>query len=410
MLAEIISIGEELLSGDKEIIDTNSIFITKALRAIGVGVTYKTTVGDHIQRITDVVRAALARADVIITSGGLGPTVDDMTRQGIADAVGVPLVFDDMLMEGIAEKFRKFGVRMSDNNRLQAYLPQGAAALDNAVGTAPGFVTEVTLDGVSKAIYSVPGVPREMRYLVERHIIPHIRHKFGITGIIRTRVLRTAGIGESMLDEQIGDLEKSENPQVGLAAHTGQVDIRIYARAETDEEVNALIATMEAEMRRRIGQYIFGVENDPLRLAFLSLLSEQGLKLAVGEHGTFDRFRALIGDQPEDGATITYESDLAPLVADQGLKSLKDTATATAEALRLKHSADLSVVLITRDSETAIGLSNGDEQRGRGYAYGNANDDNSPTQTAEWAAQWGLSMAWWLAKSTAMKRAGQGGS
>src|SRR5260221_542601 len=138
--AEIISIGEELLSGDPDLVDTNSIFITKLLRERGMNVIYKTTVGDNLARIAEIFRLALARVDVIIATGGLGPTVDDMTRQGIADALNLPLEFRQDLLNGIAEKFQRFGVRMTDNNRVQAQVPWGAVALDNPVGTAPGFV------------------------------------------------------------------------------------------------------------------------------------------------------------------------------------------------------------------------------------------------------------------------------
>src|SRR5450631_2408606 len=153
--AEIVSIGEELLSGDSEIVDTNSIYITKMLRSIGMGVHYKTTVGDHLERITDVIKLALSRADVVITSGGLGPTVDDMTRQGIANAVGRPLEFRQKLLDDLVRKFASFSNRMSDNNRTQAYLPQGATEIPNPVGTAPGFIVEYE----GKVILSVPGVP-----------------------------------------------------------------------------------------------------------------------------------------------------------------------------------------------------------------------------------------------------------
>src|SRR5215831_20505738 len=140
--AEIISIGEELLSGDPDLVDTNSIYITKLLRERGLNVMYKSTVGDNLARIAEVFRFALARVDVIVATGGLGPTVDDMTRQGIADAINVPLEFRQDLMDGIAEKFSRFGVRMTENNRVQAHIPQGAIALDNQVGTAPAFAVE----------------------------------------------------------------------------------------------------------------------------------------------------------------------------------------------------------------------------------------------------------------------------
>src|SRR5260370_42211826 len=263
--AEIISIGEELLSGDKDILDTNSVYITKLLRSTGLRVIYKTTVGDDEQRITEVIKRALERVDVVITTGGLGPTVDDMTRQGVANAVGQKLEFRPELLEDIAGKFAKFGSRMSENNRTQAYMPEKAITIHNPVGTAPSFIVEHE----GKVIISLPGVPREMKYLMEHAVMPYLKDKYGAKGIIKNRVLRTAGIGESLVDEKVGDLEKLTNPTVGLAAHAGQTDIRIAATGATEAEADALIAEVEAEVRKRLGDFIYGVEDEPLEGAFV---------------------------------------------------------------------------------------------------------------------------------------------
>ena len=160
--AEIIAIGTELLLG--EITDTNSVFMARQLRNIGVNVYFMTTVGDNRGRIADSIEAALSRAGIVITCGGLGPTVDDVTRQAIADATDRPLEFHQSLFDTIAERFRGFGVRMTDNNRQQAYLPQDAILIENPVGTAPSFIVESD----AGIIISLPGVPREMKYLLIR--------------------------------------------------------------------------------------------------------------------------------------------------------------------------------------------------------------------------------------------------
>jgi nicotinamide-nucleotide amidase len=393
MYAEIVSIGEELLSGDSDIVDTNSIYITKALRDIGVRVLYKTTVGDDEQRITDVIRLALSRADVIITTGGLGPTVDDMTRQGIANAVGRKLEFRQALLDGIAEKFVRFGTRMSENNKLQAMMPEGALAIENPVGTAPSFIVEDN----GRVIISVPGVPREMKYLMEHTVIPYLREKVGAQGIIKTRVLRTAGIGESLVDEKVGDLEKLSNPVVGLAAHAGQTDIRITARAATEAEADALLAQTEADIRQRIGSFIYGVDKEPLEAAFVAALRQANLRVAIVEAGTGGLLRKRIESQPGGSALIVsaelFESpdslrSVTPGVDSSDYKGLAEQVTAASLA---KPGAGLAIAVISDERGTVISVTNGTESRSRTYAYGGA-DVGGP----EWASGWGMSMSWHL--------------
>ena len=223
MNAEIVSIGTELLLG--EIIDTNSTHIARTLRDIGVNIFYMTSVGDNEQRITDTLKRGLSRSDLIITTGGLGPTVDDVTRQAVAAATNRGLEFHQSLLDQIAERFARFGSRMSENNRQQAYLPENAILIENPVGTAPCYIVESD-KGI---IISLPGVPREMKFLLSETVIPYLQNKMGDAKIIKALVLKTAGIGESHLDEKIADLMTSANPTVGLAAHIGQTDIRHYS-------------------------------------------------------------------------------------------------------------------------------------------------------------------------------------
>ncbi len=393
MYVEIVSIGEELLSGDSDIVDTNSVFITKALRDIGLRVLYKTTVGDNEQRIIDVLKLALSRADVIITTGGLGPTVDDMTRQGVAGAVDRKLEFRQELLDDIAAKFVRFGQRMSDNNRMQAMVPEGATPVHNPVGTAPSFIVEE--DG--KIIISLPGVPREMKYLMEHAVVPYLREKVGASGIIKVRVLRTAGIGESLIDEKIGDLEKLVNPVVGLAAHSGQTDIRIAARAATEAEADALIAEVEAEVRKRMGSFIYGVEREPLEHAFVAALRRAGMRVGIVEAGTGGMLRERIASEPGGVDLIVaanhYESAEA-LRTYNGASSaatFKELAEQTAAGLRAKMGSGLAIVIVTDPQGTAIGVTDGSETRSRTYAYGGL-DVGGP----EWASAWGMSMGWHL--------------
>jgi nicotinamide-nucleotide amidase len=393
MLAEIVSIGEELLSGDSDIVDTNSIFITKELRGTGVRVVYKTTVGDDEQRITDVIRLALSRVDVIITTGGLGPTVDDMTRQGVANAVGRKLVLHQELLDDIAAKFVKFGSRMTDNNRMQAMIPEGAIPIHNPVGTAPGFIVEHE----GKVILSVPGVPREMKYLVEHSVIPYLKEKAGASGVIKNRVLRTAGIGESLIDEKIGDLEKLTNPVVGLAAHAGQTDIRIAARAATEAEADTLIAEVEAEIRRRMGSFIYGTDKEPLEHAFITALQKANQRVAILEAGTDGLLRRRIEAEP-GGAALLISAEALPSVealrASNGLDTnlnFKELAESAAAALWKKVGTGLAIAIVTDEAGTGIGLTDGKEMRSRTYAYG-----GHQVEAPEWASAWGISMGWHL--------------
>jgi len=277
MHAEIVMIGTELLLG--ELVDTNANRLAKALREIGLDLYYKTTVGDNEERITEVLNLALDRSDIIITSGGIGPTVDDMTRQAVANATGRKLVYSTDLEAQIAARFQSFGREMGENNKRQAYIPEGALPLANPVGTAPCFLCE-DLRGRG-FIISLPGVPRELEYMMSKKVIPLLVERIGGANVTRVRVLRTCAVGESNVDRVIGDLMTASNPTVGLAAHAGQTDVRIAAKAETDAQADALIAPLEAEIRRRLGVAVYGVEKETVPEVVGRLLSKKKLRLGV---------------------------------------------------------------------------------------------------------------------------------
>ncbi len=277
MKAEIVSIGTELLLG--EIIDTNAAKIAKMLREIGIDLYYKSTVGDNEERIVEVLKIALSRAEVVITSGGLGPTVDDVTRQAVAKATGRALVHSPELEAQIVARFRTFGREMSGNNRQQAYLPEGALPLPNSVGTAPCFLSE-DRNGHGFVI-SLPGVPHELEYMMTNTVIPLLVERMGGAQIIKTRVLRTCAVGESNIDRAIDDLMRLHNPTVGLAAHAAQTDVRIAAKAKSETEANALIAPIEADVRQRLGVAIYGVDQETVPQVVGGLLNERHLTLGI---------------------------------------------------------------------------------------------------------------------------------
>jgi nicotinamide-nucleotide amidase len=277
MHAEIVMIGTELLLG--ELVDTNANRLAKALREIGLDIYYKTTVGDNEARITEVFNLALDRSDVIITSGGIGPTVDDVTRQAVANATGRKLVYSTDLEAQIAERFRSFGREMAENNKRQAYIPEGALPLSNPAGTAPCFLSE-DIRGRG-FIISLPGVPRELEYMMKNTVIPLLVERMGGAKVTKIRILRTCAVGESNVDRVIGDLMTTKNPTIGLAAHAGQTDVRITAKADTEEQADALIASFETEVRQRLGVAIYGVEKETVPEVIGQLLSKKNLKLGV---------------------------------------------------------------------------------------------------------------------------------
>lgn len=257
-VAEIIAIGTELLLGQTQ--DTNTSYIARTLNASGIDIFRATMIGDNENRIASVIREAMLRADIIITTGGLGPTVDDPTRNAVALAFDTQNEYHPELWEEIQERFRGYGRTPSENNKRQAYFPGDSVVIHNPVGTAPAFY----LERDEKILFSLPGVPSEMKTLLHENVIPLILAKYVLESVITTRVLHTIGIGESSVDELVADLETLPNPTVGLAAHPGQVDIRITAKARTHEEAMALILPVEEKVKILLGDHMYGVDDTRL--------------------------------------------------------------------------------------------------------------------------------------------------
>jgi nicotinamide-nucleotide amidase len=277
--AEIITIGTEILLG--EIVDTNARFIARQLRDAGIDLYRKTTVGDNAARIATAIQQAMESSDIIITTGGLGPTIDDPTRGAVALALETETEYRPELWEQIKTRFERFGRIPTENNKRQAYVPVGATAVENPVGTAPAFISERDMC----SIIALPGVPREMEYLLINTVLPYLKVRYSFTGIIKARIIHTAGIGESQIDEMITDLETLHNPTVGLAAHSGQVDVRITAKADTETEADVLIQEIEIQLRNRLGDWIYGADEETLEKAALQALQKKGWRLTVVEAG-----------------------------------------------------------------------------------------------------------------------------
>ncbi len=280
-VAEIVTIGTELLLG--EIQDTNSRFIARSLRDIGVDLYRLTTVGDNIQRITFTLQEALMRADVVITTGGLGPTVDDPTRQAVADVFNVPLVYHEELWDQILERFKFYKRTPTENNKRQAYIPANAIAIPNPVGTAPAFAVEL---GV-KTIISLPGVPREMEYLMKTFVLDYLKERYKLRDeIILPWVVHTVSMGESSIDEIIGEMEKLNNPTVALLANPGQTDVRVTAKASSAEEAYRMIEPVLVEIRKKLSKHIYGENDDTIQSVVAGMLKEHNKRITVIESGT----------------------------------------------------------------------------------------------------------------------------
>ena len=277
--AEIITIGTEILLG--EIVDTNTRYIARTLRSLGVDLYRTITIGDNEERIAGAIRNSMERADIVITTGGLGPTIDDPTREAVAKAAGVETEFREDLWEQVVETIARYGRKPSENQKRQAYVPKGAIGIKNPVGTAPCFIVETPRN----AVISLPGVPNEMEHVLHESIIPYLQQRFKLDEVIKVRVLHCAGLGEGMIDEKIADLELLSNPTVGLAAHTGVVDVRIAAKAKSESEANAMIAEIESQVRERLGYVVFGADEDKLEEVVLDMVARRGLSLTAIESG-----------------------------------------------------------------------------------------------------------------------------
>ena len=357
MKAEVIAIGSELLLG--QIVDTNSGYIAKSLAVNGIDLIQTTTVGDNLQRMKEVIKDSIHRSQIVITTGGLGPTEDDLTREAVAEVFQRPLVFQPHLMEQIEALFKKRGFRMSENNRKQAYIPEGAIPIENPKGTAPGFIVEY-LNG---AILSIPGVPSEMEYLMENTVIPYLRNRFDLKQQnIRYKVLRACGLGESAIGLQIKDLMKeSKNPVVGTLASIGDIKIRITAKADNPKEVSSLIEKMEQEIRNRLGILIYGVDNETLHGNIVKELDRLNLTLSVVETFT----GGIISQKLTGTGSISFVQGLI-LFSDSSqrqflnisdeefnflLQNSKGLTDLLAQKVRNKFKTDLGLAMIAKITE-----------------------------------------------------------
>lgn len=275
MNAELMMIGTELLLG--QIIDTNASYMGQKLAEMGVDVYRKITVGDNQKRIVNSIIDSLSRCDVVICSGGLGPTVDDMTRESVSEVTNSPLVYHPELYQKIFERLEKRGVKVSENNKKQAFLPEGSIPIQNPVGTAPGFIKEYN----SKYIICLPGVPFELKPMFEETVIPFLCQRFNIQSRLYIRVLKVYGLGESRIDNKLGELLYSSSPTIGLLASPECVRIRLAVKERSPEKAEEILDEMERKIHQRLPGLVLTGEDYSLEKVMDRMLTQMGKKLTV---------------------------------------------------------------------------------------------------------------------------------
>ena len=334
MRVEILAVGTELLLG--QIANTNARWMSESLAASGADVLHHQVVGDNLERIVEAIRLSAGRADVVLVTGGLGPTQDDITRDALAVVMGAPMVRHPELEDLLREKFRSFGRReMPESNLRQADVPEGARYLTPSRGTAPGLVAD--LPGGTR-IYAVPGVPEEMVEMMEGTILPELASEGA--AVVRSRVLRCAGMGESALAERVDDLfSGSANPTIAFLASSGEVKVRITAKAATTEAAERLIEPVAEEALRRLGDVVFTTDDETLEAAVVRLLAGAGATLACAESITGGGVGARITSVPGAsevfvGSAVVYRNEAKAGVLGVSRETLEGPGPVSEECAR----------------------------------------------------------------------------
>jgi nicotinamide-nucleotide amidase len=364
---EVVAIGTELLLG--QIVDTNSSWIGEQLAAAGLNSHFQTKVGDNPTRIRSVLELALDRSDAVICCGGLGPTQDDLTREVMAEVMGVELELDEAVADRIRRMFASRGRTMPDNNLRQAMVPVGASVIAQQPGTAPGLICPIRTEVGSKVIYAVPGVPYEMKEMVTGTIIPDLVARSGRPAVIRSRVLRTWGMSESGLAEMLGprieELDGVGNPTLAfLASGVEGLKVRITARANDETAALAVLDAEERLLRSLMGDIVFATDGDNMETVVVAALARRGLTIAVAESVTggyvAGRLCAVAGaSEVFRGGVVAYHPEIKRdlLGVPDGPVVTEAAATAMAQGVRAGLGADIGIA--------TTGVAGPDEAEGR---------------------------------------------
>lgn len=365
MKAEIIAVGTEILVGD--IVNTNAQFLSERLFALGIDMYYQTVVGDNPVRLKEACRLAFSRADLVIFSGGLGPTDDDLTKETVAEYFHVPLLFHTEIVEEIKQYLNG---RYPLSNEKQAYIPEGAQILHNAYGTAPGIILEKN----EKIAVLLPGPPREIMPMFQDQVEPYLQAKSDF--VMESKVVRLFGIGEAKVGEMVLDLMNGSNPTVAPYAKDNEVILRISAKAKTANDAKSMIEETRKEIETRLGEYIYGYDEQTMVKTTAALLLDRGLTVACAESCTAGRLTAALGDVPGISSVlsesiVTYSNEAKVKYLGVSPKTLQahgavsaETAEEMARGIRKAAGADIGV------SVTGIaGPDGGTEEKPVGLVY-----------------------------------------
>ncbi len=341
MKSEIIFTGTELLLG--QILNTNAQHLQQTLASMGIDLYFQVTVGDNKERIKKAITQASSRSDLVIICGGLGPTEDDLTREALSEALGVRLS-ENADARVITERFFKSrGIEMSSNNLKQALAPDGAVVLDNPLGTAPGLA----LDHNSKLYVLVPGPPSEFRNMIDTQVAPMLTKRVGAAAVIRSRVLKLCGIGESKVDEIAGQLFQSRNPTLAPTAKLFEINLRITSKASGIEEAETMNDAMEQKVMELLGSYVYGKDNETLQQVVGKMLMDKKLTLAVAETFSGGYLSHLMTSIPrcEDFFKLSAVGNIDSLENQLGIKisAGKNPAGDLASIIREKANADIGI-------------------------------------------------------------------
>jgi nicotinamide-nucleotide amidase len=361
MKAEILSIGTEILLG--EIVDTNAAFIASRLPALGVDIYFKAVVGDNLDRLTETIGRARERSDIVICTGGLGPTEDDLTREAICAVLGEQPHVDPELEAGLRAFFEKRGYAMPERNVKQCWVIPSARAIPNPRGTAPGWWVE--RDG--KIIIAMPGPPTEMTRMWDKEVAPElVRRNPG--SILVTRTLKTAGIGEGTVDEMVSAQLKSTNPSIGIYARADGVHLRLAAKAPDEPAAWRLIQPVEAELRAILGPALWGADDDTFQSVVGDMMKEHRVTLATMESCTGGLLASTITDVPGSsayflGGFVSYQTEMKiglgvePAIVEEFGVISAECARSMAQAARAQREASVGIGI--------TGVAGPDEQEGK---------------------------------------------
>ncbi|HEX2420687.1 MAG TPA: competence/damage-inducible protein A [Acidimicrobiia bacterium] len=348
MITEIVAVGTELLLG--QITNGNAATIGAALAEAGFDVHYSVVVGDNQKRVAAVLANAVARSDAVIVTGGIGPTQDDLTREAICEAFDLEMKFSEEYATALRQRWERTGREMPESNYRQAEYPAGAEMLPNPKGTAPGLTLSVS----GTPLFALPGVPEEMRYLLEHEVVPRLLADRGEDAIVHSRVLRSWGRAEAQVGELLDDLfQEKRNPSIAFLASAGEIKVRITAKAPNREAAEALIDPVETEVRRRLGHSVFGRDDETVQVVIARALLDKGWTIGTAESATGGLVAAELTSLPGAsayfrGSVVAYNSDLKEslLGVNEQTQVSETTALAMAVGARKTLDVDVSIAVV----------------------------------------------------------------